>query len=54
MENIFLPWKVLKAFDLGINGGINFTGLESLQKVEDLETISKAFCHPSRVCNNVQ
>jgi hypothetical protein len=33
---VFLPWKVLQSIDLAINGGINFTGVESLRQVEDL------------------
>ncbi len=42
-KNIFLPWKVLKAINLAINGGINFTGLESLRKVEGLEEYQQGF-----------
>ncbi len=34
---------MLKANDRAINGGINFTGLESLRKVEELEEYQKGF-----------
>jgi hypothetical protein len=33
----FYTMESLRSIDLTINGGINLTGLESLQKVEDLE-----------------
>jgi hypothetical protein len=45
--HVFLPWRVLRSIDLTINGGINLTGLESLQKVEDLEDYQRGFL-PSR------
>jgi hypothetical protein len=35
-KNIFVPWRVLRSIDLAINGGINFSGLEALRMVEDL------------------
>lgn len=28
---VYLPWKVLQALDLSINGGINYNGLEALR-----------------------
>jgi len=36
-KNIFLPWRVLRSIDLAINGGINYTGIEALRRVEDLQ-----------------
>jgi hypothetical protein len=44
---IYLPWKVLQALDTSINGGINYTGLESLRKVEGLREYERGFL-PSR------
>ena len=46
-NTVFLPWKVLKSMDLAINGGINFTGLEALRKVEGLGDHQRGFL-PSR------
>jgi hypothetical protein len=46
-RNVFLPWKVLRSIDLAINGGINFTGVEALRKVEDLGSYERGFL-PSR------
>ncbi len=40
---LFLPWKVLKALKMAINGGINYTGLEALRKVEGLEEFERGF-----------
>jgi hypothetical protein len=40
---VFLPWKVLRSIDLAINGGINYTGLEALRKVEDLDKYQRGF-----------
>ncbi len=46
-NTVFLPWKVLKSMDLAINGGINFTGVEALRKIEGLADHQRGFL-PSR------
>jgi flagellar biosynthesis regulator FlbT len=46
-KHIFVPWKVLQSIDMAINGGINFTGIESLRKVENLDSYERGFL-PSR------
>jgi hypothetical protein len=46
-KSVFVPWKVLRSIDLAINGGINYTGLESLRAVEELEK-NQYGCLPSR------
>jgi hypothetical protein len=45
-KSVFLPWKVLRSIDLAIYGGINNTGLDSLQAVEELEK-NQYVCLPS-------
>ncbi len=42
-KNIFLPWKVLRSIDLEINGGINYTGVEALRQVEELQKYQQGF-----------
>jgi hypothetical protein len=46
-KTVFLPCKVLKSVDLAINGGIIFTGVEALRKVEGLADHQRGFL-PSR------
>jgi hypothetical protein len=50
-KNIFLLWKVLRSLGMAINGGINYNGLEALQKVEGLEPYEQGFCLDEAVCN---
>jgi hypothetical protein len=33
-DEIFAPWKVLKAMVLSAVGGLNYNGIETLQKIE--------------------
>jgi len=42
-KNIFLPWKVLRSIDLEINGGINYTGVEALRQIEELQKYQQGF-----------
>jgi hypothetical protein len=35
-HRIFLPWKILRAIDLTIAGGLNYNGVEALHSVEEL------------------
>jgi hypothetical protein len=44
---VYLPWKVLQALDLSINGGINYNGLEALHQVEGLRDYERGIL-PSR------
>lgn len=46
-RHVYLPWKVLQALDLSINGGINYNGLEALRRVEGLRDYERGIL-PSR------
>jgi hypothetical protein len=44
---IFLPWKILRALDLSINGGINYNGVKALRTIEGLQPYERGII-PSR------
>jgi hypothetical protein len=44
---VYVPWKVLRALDLTVNGGINYNGIEILRSVEELDHFERGFL-PSR------
>jgi hypothetical protein len=47
MRNKFAPWKVLKAIDLSSVGGLNYNGIETLQRVKNLTRYERGVL-PSR------